>query len=193
METLNLIQHTLETLSPGEIFTTRQMLRFGHRRKVDQILYRLVKDGRIRRLSYGVFCRNKKNDMVSPTVQDVTAIKVRGNKVRIADKIRWNQSIDDSQNLIFFTEDYSGTFQFLGQKVVLKKICGRKYKLSQSEIGRDLLRLWLTGRRKVDNGEVRRVIETLSINDKAKLRSYLPWVPGWLHNYLIDELNQLGL
>ncbi len=193
METLNLIQHRLETLSPGEIFTTRQMLRFGHRRKVDQILYRLVKDGRIRRLSYGVFCRNKENDMVSPTVQDVTLIKVRGNKVKIADKFPLNQSVDDTQNFIFFTEDYSGTFLFLGQKVVLKKICGRKYKLSQSEIGRALLRLWLSGRRNVDSDEVRIVIETLSTNDKAKLRSYLPWIPGWLHNYLIDEINQLGL
>jgi len=189
METLNMIRDMLATIAPGEIFTTRQMLRFGHRRKVDLILHRLVKEGRIRRLSYGVFCRAK-DILVSPTVQDVATIKMKGHEVRAVDEIKATDV--QSAKLTFFSEHSSGAFLFLGEKVTLKKICARKYKLSQSEIGRVLLRIWLTGRRNVSIDMVRQEIDNLNQQDKVKLRSYLPWIPGWLHNHLMAELDRMN-
>lgn len=192
METILLIQHMLATIPPGEIFTTRQMLKFGARRKVDQVLFRLVREGKVRRLSYGVFCKPWNRAAVSPTVLDVADLKSKANEVQLLDKVPYVGINEGSDEVVFYTEGYSSSFMYLGQKVVMKKICGRKYKLSQSEIGRILLFLWLSGRRKVDADLVHDQIKSLTVHEKARLRSYFPWVPGWLHNYLIDELNQLG-
>lgn len=195
MKTYELINSVLETLSPGEIFTTRQMLKFGHRKQIDLILHRLVKQGIVRRLSNGVFCRVADIDLVSPTVQDVTAIKSKANSVRVIRELGSNTKGDcyESPDLVFYTKEYSGTFLFLGRKVTMKKICGRKYELSQSDVGNLLLKLWLTGSRNVSAELVRNQIESLSLKDKAKLRGYLPWIPGWLHNHVIFELIRLGL
>lgn len=191
MKTLDCIKHHLTTLSTNEIFTSRQMLRFGPRKYVDLALSRLVREKRIRRLSFGVFCLMQESE-VSPTVHDVVAKKKGGSKIVFANMITGEAGESDCK-LTYLTDGYSGRFLCDGSRVILKKICDRKLQLSKTEIGRIFLALWLTGRRNVDAKLVRHSISRLSPEEKAKLRSYLPLIPGWLHNYLIAELNRLGL
>ncbi|MDX2107094.1 MAG: hypothetical protein SFY67_11890 [Candidatus Melainabacteria bacterium] len=190
METLTCIKHHLTTLNTNDIFTSRQMLRFGPRKYVDLALSRLVREKRIKRLSYGVFCLMQESE-ASPTVHDVVAKKKGGNKVVLAELI--TDPVAPDCKLIYLTDGYSGSFLCNGTRVLLKKICDRKRQLSRSEIGRIFLALWLTGRRNVDAKLVHDSINRLSAIDKARLKSYLPLLPGWLQNYLIAELNQLGL
>ncbi|MCW5823903.1 MAG: hypothetical protein KIT34_13945 [Cyanobacteria bacterium TGS_CYA1] len=190
METLTCIKHHLTTLNTNDIFTSRQMLRFGARKYVDLALSRLVREKRIKRLSYGVFCLMQESE-ASPTVHDVVAKKKGGNKVVLAELI--TDPVAPDCKLIYLTDGYSGSFLCNGTRVLLKKICDRKRQLSRSEIGRIFLALWLTGRRNVDAKLVHDSINRLSAIDKTRLKSYLPLLPGWLQNYLIAELNQLGL
>ena len=192
METLTNIQHYLTTIPADKIFTSRQMLKFGARKNVDLALSRLVRQGRIKRLSFGVFCLTEEISPVSPTVHDVVATKKGENRIILAEVIAGDLT-GLERKLIYLTDGYSGSFLCDGHRVVLKKICSRKHHLSRSNIGKIFLALWLTGRRNVDAELVHKSVQELADEDKAKIRSYLPWVPGWLHNYLIDELNQLGL
>lgn len=190
METIDCIKNHLTTLSANEIFTSRQMLKFGARKYVDLALSKLVREKRIKRLSFGVFCLMQ-DSQVSPTVHDVVAKKKGGNRVILAELI--TDPVAPDCKLVYLTDGYSGSFLCNGTRVVLKKICDRKRQLSKSEIGRIFLALWLTGRRNVDAKLVHDSISRLSAEDKSKLKNYLPLLPGWLHNYLINELLQLGL
>lgn len=190
METFTCIKHHLTTLNADDIFTSRQMLKFGPRKYVDLALSRLVREKKIKRLSFGVFCLIQENE-VSPTVHDVVAKKKGGNRVVLAELI--TDPVAPDCKLIYLTDGYSGSFLCNGTRVILKKICDRKRQLSKSYIGRIFLALWLTGRKNVDAKLVHNSLIRLSAEDKSKLRNYLPLLPAWLSNYLIVELKQLGL
>ncbi len=190
MQTLTTIKHHISALPAGEIFTTRQMLKYGERKRIDLALSQLVREGKIKRLSYGVFCLAKIIPENNPTQIEVVLAKT---DVHCHVFIGSNQtSISGGKENVFFTDKKNGSFISQGEKIVLRKVCGRKYSLSQSSTGRVLLALWLTGKRGVDAQMVHEMLEMLPLEDRKKLRDYLELVPGWLHCFLIVEITRMG-
>lgn len=64
----------------GDMFTTRELLRYGNRNAIDQILYRLVKAGIIIRLAWGVFVRQddyQDSRIPLPGPMEVARVKAR--------------------------------------------------------------------------------------------------------------------
>jgi hypothetical protein len=45
------------SVKPGNMFTTRELLGLGNRNTIDQVIYRLIKEGTVIRLAWGVFVR----------------------------------------------------------------------------------------------------------------------------------------
>lgn len=192
METIDQIQIYLDSIPSGEIFTTKQMLKYGERKHVDKALFELVLKGRIRRLTYGVFCLASPNFFVSPMVQSVLTKKCKGNQNSLA-HLNHDSTKESSGEIVYYTLGYSTSFVYQGRRIILKKICGRKFKLSQTSTGRLLLSLWLHGRTNVDAQMVHDQLQTLSLDEKTMLRSYIPLLPGWLHDLVFRELELMGL
>lgn len=191
MHTLETIKHHIATIPAGEVFTTRQMLKYGERKKIDLALSQLVREGKIRRLSYGVFCLARAIPPQIPTQLDVVLAKSEHNCHVFSDDS--SNSIEVGGERIFYTDRKSGSFKSRGERIILKKICSRKYKLSQSNTGRILLAMWMTGKRTVDAQMVHELIDPLSMSEKIYLREYLELVPGWLHQLLLSEIERQGI
>lgn len=192
MHTLETIKHHIASIPVGEIFTTRQMLKYGERKKIDLALSQLVKEGKIRRLSYGVFCLAKVIPQIVPSQLEVVLAKSDQNSHVVIDVEPEPNLKDDIFERIFYTDKKAGAFTSQGERIILKKICGRKYKLSQSNIGRILLAMWMTGKRTVDAQMVHDLIDPMSKHEKMQLRNFLELIPGWLHQLLLAEIVRQG-
>ncbi len=191
METLATIKHHIANLVPGEIFTTKQMLKYGERKRIDLALSQLVKEGKIRRLSYGVFCLSRFIPQCIPSNLDVVLTKVSDAKRGVVSDGGLSANCNALEET-YYTDGNSSTFICQGKKIILKRVCGRKYTLSQSSTGKILLALWMTGKRTVDAQMVHELIDPMSQQEKSRLRDYLEYVPGWLHGLLLSELIRQG-
>lgn len=70
--------HITYSVRAGDMFTTRELLRYGNRNAIDQVTYRLVKAGIIIRLAWGVFVRQEDytgEDLPGP--MEVARVKAR--------------------------------------------------------------------------------------------------------------------
>lgn len=178
-------------LKKGQIFTTKDVLRFGTRKAVDCALNRLVKKGHIIRLTSGVFLHGDEMTKL-PSAMEVAVIKAKafGKKVTIhgndaAQQLQLMQTSDDEDSLNLWIDGSSSSFKYGNVKINFQSVCKRKMRLAKKGgPGLSLAALWHIGKRKVTRAEIQRSLPNNSL-ERAKLKTKLENVPQWLSQFYL--------
>lgn len=178
-------------LKKGQIFTTKDVLRFGTRKAVDCALKRLVERGEIVRLTSGVFMYGDSSTPL-PAPIDVAKIKAKayGKKLtthgsNVAQQLGLIQKSEDAEALTLWVDGSSSSFRYGDVKIVFQSTSRRKIRLvKKGGAGLSLVALWQIGKNKVTQKEIFRCMPNKSI-EKEQLKDALKSVPQWLSEFYL--------
>ena len=156
------IRKFINILPEGAIFCTRQLLNFGTRSAVDQCLCRLVKNGYIRRLAWGLFMRGLP-DFQQPCVLAVATEKAKafGKQLVVdgADAASFiGLATHGNQEPTYAIGGRSSSFKYNGARIYFKGISARRMALGNRPIGLAIRALWQLGKRNCGLRSVRLVL-----------------------------------
>jgi hypothetical protein len=129
------IRDFIFSLPEGELFTTRDLMKYGSRCSVDQNLSRLAQLGVIVRITRGVFMRDTA-DSKRPSVRAVAYAKAHAFCKDIIDVPAAYPIEPQSENeKIFLCASSGGSFKYGDITIVFKRISARKfYDLKDAEL-----------------------------------------------------------
>ena len=180
-----LIRVHILRLAEGTPFTTRNVLSYGNRPAVDQVLSRFVKDGFIRRLARGIFVRDQAN-RTSFTIWDIANLKSGSFQRKLAKhaKTTFKEIFEDDyckQQTIFSINGSTSKFKIDETIIHLKETCQRKAALSETIIGQRMKALWDAGKNNVTDAMIRQALQ-FQRGGAARtwLRANFGLLPAWL-------------
>jgi len=184
--TASIKRHILK-LPIDQPFTTRDCLVHGVRSAVDQALYRLVKNGTVRRLARGVFVRHESRWYFS--VFEIAKLRAEafGRKIMRHDFVipsdldRNNTTIEPK---LFINSD-STQLCVDGKVTKLHGISNRKMRLDATKTGQALKALWELGKENVNREVIMYATFHFGRTDREDIKKYIRWLPAWLSKYFI--------
>ena len=180
----------------GGVFTPSDFLDVAARAAVDQALSRLVKSGKLRRLSYGLYDFPKihpKLGMLSPTPDDVaqalareTGSQVQISGVRAANALGLTTQVPAKNT---YLTDGPPRRVVLGKRVVELRHASPKHLIAPgSAAGTVVQALRHVGpTRAADVAQIAAL--RLSVNDKKTLASTAVQAPAWMRSTLVSIAN----
>lgn len=171
-------------LQKGVIFSTRELLNFGTRAAVDQCLCRMVKNGDIRRLAWGLFMRD---DFGVPMP---SSFAVATEKAKAFGRQIVSDGADAAKHLglkpcgnrrtTYATNGRSSSFKYKNIRIYFKGISARKMSLGDNAVGLAIKALWRLGKQHCQPKHIE--LATLNFDwmerELFSLSQHL--MPGWL-------------
>jgi Family of unknown function (DUF6088) len=188
MSTSAFIKRHIFKLPPEVIFSTRDMLNYGPRAAVDQCLYRLVKSGRIIRLSWGLFIKDE-FDGPLPTTFEVAKAKAEafGRKI-ISDAAdaakRLGLTRFANERATYAINRGSSSFKYKHHVIQFRGISARKLLLGEGLVGQSIRALWWLGKANCDEKMVSLAMAGLSRPDRKQFHQSLYLMPSWMTDLL---------
>ena len=191
MSASTFLRRFVYSLNRGQMFTTKDVLRFGTRKAVDCALKRLVEKGEIVRLASGVFMRGDESTPL-PTPLEVARIKAKayGKKIathgdEVAQQLKLIETAGNTETLALWIDGSSSSFKYGNIKIVFQSTSKRKIRLvKKGRAGLSLVALWHIGKNKVTQKEISRCMPNKSI-EKEQLKDALKNVPQWLSEFYL--------
>ena len=191
------IRSNLLTLPKGRPFTTSHFAKYGSRDAVDRALSRIVKEGKIIRLSRGVFVRPKTNRFIGtvlPGVSKVIQIIARKNgetiQVHGAEAVHhFGFSTQVPIMPVYLTNGSSRSIRIVNTTVrMIHTSNNRLLQFAGKPAGIAIVALWYLGKNNVTSETVARVRQVIGPKEFEKLRSAsLPaWMTGVLNSKVYD-------
>jgi hypothetical protein len=181
----SLIYRHVRGLPKTTMFSTRELLQYGTRGAVDQVLYRMVKTGFIFRLARGIFIRDASKAPSAKQIAQFKAETFGGTVFPHAEKVLNDLEIQSKPKREYFrfvVNRRSSSFQTYKGRVVLQGIGVRKAKLCEHDAGRVLYALWYLGDRICTKDIVASAINGFGRTDREELRRSSALMPAWLHH-----------
>jgi hypothetical protein len=188
MRTSANIRKFIVNLPKGVIFSTRQLLSFGTRAAVDQCLCRLVKNGEIRRLAWGLFMRDDLN-LAMPSALAVATEKAKAfGKQIVMDGVEAARQLGlvafGNQQITYATNGRSSSFKYKQARINFKGISARKISLGDSASGLAVRALWQLGKDNCRLREVKLALGSLNLPGRQQFRQSQQLMPAWMTNLL---------
>ncbi|MCY3627025.1 MAG: hypothetical protein F4073_06835 [Rhodobacteraceae bacterium] len=187
------IQLKINQIPKGQPFTTFELMPCGSRGAIDKVLSRLTQEGKIIRLSRGIFVRPKKNSYIGTVLPEITEIiqkKAQNNGERIqvhgAEAAR-RLGLSTQVPLIpvYYTNASSRTYRIVNLTVKMIHTSNpRLLQFSGEPSGLAISALWYIGRKKVTTEMVAMIKSKIGSKEFNKLRSAnLPlWMAGLIES-----------
>jgi len=181
------VKREILSIREGEPFTTGRFLKLGSRSAIDKALSRLVAEGRLERVSRGVFVRPKKSRFVGKVMPDVSRVleviaEGHGETIQVhgAEAARrFKISTQMPTQLVYYTSGPSRELQIGKLKVKLMHTTShRRLQYAGKKPGLALTALWYLGKDQVNTSIIKRIREGLSGKEFEILRSMS--MPGWM-------------
>jgi hypothetical protein len=171
-------------LPKGVIFSTRQLLNFGSRAAVDQCLCRLVKNGDIRRLAWGLFMRDY-IDVPMPSAFLIATEKAKafGKEIALAgtEAARLLGVVASGERKTTYAiNGRSSSFKYQKMRIYFKGISARKFSLGDNPIGLAIKALWQLGKGKCQYKDIRLVSLNFHRAQRQQFRLSRHLMPTWL-------------
>ena len=182
----------ISNMKDGEVFTTRDCLKYGKRSIVDSVLFKLVKDETIYRLARGVFTRWTGN-FNFPTFFQMAVIKAKafGKKLLVhgADTAAKYKLIPKgNEDPTYYVDGSSSAFLYRGQYIQLKKACKKRLQLPDDKAGLALRAIWHMGKDKVDELVLQKIASLWSPRAEIeKIYRGKAWMTGWIGDLFQTE------
>ena len=188
MKTTGRIRLRIEGIPHGEPFLSSAFLSYGPRASVDQALSRLTKEGKIARVTRGVFVRPKKNrfigmvmpepGIVAETIGRSTGAIVQVHGAEAAR--RFELTTQMPTRTIYYTSGPSRHFHVGALEVTLQHVSARKLALAGRPAGLALTALWYLGRSAVTEGVIKVIAGKLPLAEFEALKSAITMMPAWM-------------
>lgn len=177
MSTNQSILSHLQRLPKGEPFSTRRFLQLGSRAAVDKSLSRLVQQGRIDRVTQGIYIRPKTNRFVGSVKPEISkvikAIAIsNGETIQVhgSEAVRRFQLSTQVPMLpMYYTSGSTRTLTIGKLKVKLIHASWRKLQLAGKKSGLALSALWFLGKEGLYDSAVGQVLKKLSPTECREL------------------------
>jgi len=189
MWTASCIRRHIFNLPADQPFTTRDCLGYGVRSAVDQALYRLVKNGTIRRLARGIFVRDERTYFSVFEIAKLRA-KAFGRKLMRHDFVIPTTLEPNAPTMIepkLFINCRTTQLQIDGKATKLHGISERKMRLNESKTGQALQALWKMGKHKVNREVIGHACFHFGRTDRQEVDNYMRWLPAWLNDFFITK------
>lgn len=183
------IRSRIRKFARGRVFRPGDLIPFGPRACVDQVLLDLVRSGEVRRLARGVFARPRLSPLVGevlPGAWEVAEAIVRseGGQLEIhgAEAARkLGLSTQMQVRPVFYTTARSRTVRLEnGGEVTLQHVAARRLAFRGTPVGLALNALWYLGREHVTADVVAQISRKLPAGAFADLCNATAVMPGWM-------------
>ena len=170
-----------------ELLTRRMLLNFGHARRVDSIIYRLVHiTGRLVRVAWGCYRKRERTSKV--TEEEVAKVKAAAFGRTIVSSPRRpldaEKRVDLPPPTEFLTSGRSSSFRFGNKDIVFKGASPRKMGLGDGKVARIIRALWYRGKSKIDEYVVANATKTLNSYERIEMGKLSVSMPAWLAEYV---------
>lgn len=192
MSVAHSIRQRIRRYRPGEPFTASSFLHMGSRAAVDQELYRLARQGAIKRVSRGAYVKPEVSASfgeipVSPAKIAKAMAGARGRKLQVSGAEAANRlglSTQVPVGAVLLTEGPSRTLQIGGRMLVLKHAGKRAMVGAGTKAGPVVSALYYLGKQLAGESVAHALQEKLSSEEKKAVRHVLPQVPAWMAEVL---------
>lgn len=183
------IRSRIRKFPRGRVFRPGELIPYGPRACVDQVLLELVRNGEIRRLARGVFARPRLSPLVGevlPGAWEVAEAIVRseGGELEIhgAEAARkLGLSTQMQVRPVFYTTARSRTVRLeSGGEVTLQHVAARRLAFRGTPVGLALNALWYLGREHVTAEVMAQISRKLPTGAFEKLCDATAVMPGWM-------------
>jgi hypothetical protein len=189
MWTATFIRRHIFGLPEGTPFSTRDCLVYGLRTAVDQTLYRLVKDGTIRRLARGLFVRdpdnrNRFSDFEIATLRaNAFGRKLARHEHNVLGQ--YGAKAKEREKTGFWIDSRSTSFRIDGRVIHLNECSERKMRLFDSKCGQRMKELWQMGKEQVTRAVISQALIDFLSTDRLELTRNARWMPAWLSDFFV--------
>ncbi len=174
-------------LAKGEMFTTRDCLKYGSRAAVDKALSRMVSSGQLTRLARGVFMRAD-GLCARPSILEIATVKAQSFGRLI---VRHGADLAREQGLraqgnpqpTYLISGSSSSFHYGEIVIHLKNGCMRKIRTGKSPAAQVIRALWQLGERGCTKEKVHSATRLFGRTDRQEFRDSAAWMPAWLFHY----------
>jgi hypothetical protein len=182
------IRRHIFSLPADKPFTTRDCLTYGIRSVVDQTLYRLVKNGTIRRLGRGIFVRDERKKFSAFQIAKLKA-EAFGRKIMQHEFViptECNCGKTTVEPKLYVNSDTT-EICIDGGVTRLNGVSHRKMRLNACKTGQALKALWKMGRNNVDHEVIRRATFHFGRIEREVVTDFIRWLPAWLSDYFLKR------
>ena len=196
--TSQLVRSQVEATTPGELFSSTELLTLGTRASVDHSLSRLAKEGVIARITRGVYVRpimSKYVGAVTPEPYKIAEAVARttGAKVSMngAEAARgFELSTQMSTQSLFLTTGPTREIVIGKSKIRMQHTSARKLTLAGSPAGMALSALYYLGKGEVTTAVVAKIKGKLSPNEFEVLRNSTKLMPSWMSDVFYQFMTE---
>lgn len=188
MMTTSDIKRHINSLPKEQIFTTRDLLKYGLRNAVDQALFRLVNCGFITRLARGVFVKTEEQPR-SISLLEIALVKAQAfgrTIITHPQDIAHQLGYDGQKNeeVTFTVNAHSSSFLALGALIIFKGASPRKFVAADTSHGAIARALWHLRETLELNETVREIHSRASRALRRDFVEHARWMPWWLSDKL---------
>jgi hypothetical protein len=182
------IRKTIQSTPLGEPFLSSELLSLASRNCIDQTLYRLEKEGEIKRIARGIYIRPKQNRFigtvlpspfnVAKKLNDLVGEVVQVNGAEAARQLGLSTQVPTQS--LYWTTGQNRCFQLGEQKVTLKHVPPRKVAYAGSKIGLAISALWYLGKKGVSFSILQKIKEKMNVEEYSQFKNAIHIMPAWL-------------
>ena len=186
---LSVIQY-ISNLPNAKPFATRELLRFGKRGTLDQILYLLVKNGDLIRLARGVFCKLPRKTAL-PTVQEIAECKAKTfGKIIVVHGIDAMKTLKMQTNgcadTTYAVAGRSGSFSTIHGRVFFHGTVHTRVETGNGKPGLAIRALAQLGKDRCDLYDVQTALIDINSIERRILKKEFPQkMPGWMSDLIL--------
>lgn len=186
------IKRYIASVADGNLFSTAQILAkipsVHSRASIDKALARMVANGTLKRITYGLFAVAEKQDK-DCSMFEIAKTKYNNPrkpllyssfKGKYDAKEAPNGNLNANNDTVFFSLGKSTKFRYKDDYISIKQLSAKKLQLASSEIGTTVLNLWQKGKHLTDAAEITKIIAPLSRKQLEEFIALAPCMPNWL-------------
>ena len=182
------VRRAIEDIPEGVAFPAKQLLPLGTRAAVDQVLYRMAKEGEILRVARGVYARPKWNKYVKapvmPEPYEVAELVAKNRGAKIgptgAEAVhRLGLSTQMPTQPVYVTTGRSGIVKVGNNIIRFRHVAPEKMQFAGTPVGVAITALRYLGKKQVTAKVIAALERALTAEEFQRLRLATTALPGW--------------
>ena len=195
MTTAKAVKRAIEALPEGTAFPAKELLTLGTRAAVDQVLYRMAKDGELIRVARGIYARPKWNKYVNapvmPEPYEIAKLIAKKTGATLGPTgaeaaHRLGLTTQMPTQPVYATTGRSSIITVGKNTIRLRHAAPRKMQYAGTPVGIAIAALQYLGKEQVTTRVIAAIEQTLTAEDFQILRQATTALPGWATDKLYD-------
>jgi hypothetical protein len=188
MLTKELVNRHINSLPTGQLFATRDLLHYGLRNHIDQMMYVKVKTGELLRLARGIFMKPPIGAYKLPTAIEIAAAKAKAFGKEILthglDAAHAMKLVESKNNATFTVNGRTTSFWSIHGRIYFEGTSSKSIKKANNPVAL-IVRALQQENVKLDRSTLEKVTGELTRTERNDLKQDLKWMPAWISDAFI--------